>query len=140
MKNLKCPYCDKKISYYMGYLERKQGEHSCNKCGKNSTIYYKPVMKIIALLTILISVTIFIIWFLNYSHNYINGVIAMIIPFIIFIFISPIFINFIPLKIHNKFLDEKENKVTDNNDTEENNTTYSNILDTEDEFVDINSI
>ncbi len=110
MKNLKCPYCNKKVSYYMGLLERKQGEHTCNKCGKNSTIYYNKSMKITALLTVLISIGMFVIWYLYYNHNYILGAAALIVPFLIFLIISPFFIHLVPLKIHNKNYSDNYNK------------------------------
>ena len=134
MKNLTCPYCKKKNSYYMGFLERKKGEHTCTKCGKNSTIFYNIFMKIAVTVTIILSLAIFVIWYKDYNHEYINGAIVLLTQSIIFLFISPLFIHFVPLKSYN-------NEFNYNNDDEEienNNFENNVIIDYENESIKAN--
>lgn len=158
MKKLVCPYCENKINYFNGLIERKKGEHTCSKCGKNSTIYYKKRIRLIAFLFVLSSVGLFTYWLISGSLNYSLGLILVFIPFVVFFFITPFLMNFVPLKIYKEGLDNNittfvnENEKINNDNVslkqtkvmpivnEKNNTVSKDINKEEEEFIDISSL
>lgn len=98
MKNLKCPYCGKKLTYVGSIIERKQGEHTCSRCGRNSTIFYVKANKVTIVFTILIALALFIFWFNTSGRNDILGIVYVFIPFLIYFFLVPFFIRLVPIK------------------------------------------
>ncbi|HIR03797.1 MAG: hypothetical protein U0M23_00100 [Acutalibacteraceae bacterium] len=100
MRNLQCPYCGKKVSYISAFLEKSEGEHTCKKCGRNSTIYFRKAIRGAILATILIAVGILIAWLLVGKKDQLWGMLWVLIPFIIFYLCTPLFFRLVPLKVH----------------------------------------
>lgn len=99
MKNLQCPYCGKKVSYISAFLEKSEGEHTCKKCGRNSTIYFRKAIRGAILATIIIAASILIIWLFIGKKDQLWGMLWVFIPFIIFYLCTPLFFRLVPLKM-----------------------------------------
>lgn len=98
MKNLKCPYCGKKISYLSSIRERANGEHSCSRCKRNSTIYFVRNIKIFIVVICLIAIAMLSVFLFTSLRGNFFCIFAMFIPFILFYFCIPLFIRFVPIK------------------------------------------
>lgn len=106
MKN--CPYCGRRISYFTVFHEKKHGSYKCSRCKKESKI--KTDMRLLAAFAaVALAVIIFlIIWYTNESlRNNIFGFIITAAVLLIFYFMTPVFVRFVPLK---KYMDEEEDK------------------------------
>ncbi len=126
----KCPYCSRKIGYGTRLIEHKKGEHNCNHCQKISNI--KQDSYIWILLTLCIVFSLFILVFYLTSANSIQNVydengkmkflvslffgnlmilkwiIWEIIPFVVFYFVSPVFLRFTPQR---RFMEQTQTKI-----------------------------
>lgn len=112
----KCPYCGKKITYGTRLIECGEGEHYCKHCKKPSNIVQDK--KIWMLFTICVIVSVLILFFyiafakaaqhdFNEDGSYrvmvaiffgkfktFKWILWELLPFMAFLFISPLFINF----------------------------------------------
>lgn len=112
----KCPYCGKKITYGTRLIECGEGEHYCKHCKKPSNIVQDK--KIWMLFTICVIVSVLILFFyiafakaaqhdFNEDGSYalmvslffgkfktFKWILWELLPYLAFIFISPIFINY----------------------------------------------
>lgn len=102
MDNLKCPYCGKKISYLSAIRERANGEHSCDRCKRNSTIYFVRNIKVFIVVICLIAVALLSVFLFTPMRGNFFCVLLMFIPFIIFYFCIPLFIRFVPIQLKQK--------------------------------------
>lgn len=102
MDNLKCPYCGKKISYLSAIRERANGEHSCDKCKRNSTIYFVKNIKVFIIVICLIAAAMLSIFIFTPLRGNFFCIFLMFIPFLLFYFCIPLFIRFVPIKIKAK--------------------------------------
>lgn len=112
----KCPYCGRKISYGVRFMERGNGEHFCKSCKKPSNIVQDKKIWILFTITAIFSLIVLMFYFafsgiVQHAYNT-NGdygvmvalffgkyktlkwVIWEIIPYIVFFFVSPLFVNF----------------------------------------------
>src|SRR5574344_1063637 len=105
MKRKKCPYCGKRISYFTLFSEKRQGEHICRRCAKESKIVVRKSILLYFFLAIIAAAVITIMWIgLGFSNNPI-GIIGVAIPLIIFYFMTPKFIRILPLKKYRKSME-----------------------------------
>ena len=112
----KCPYCGKKITYGTRLIECGEGEHYCKHCKKPSNIVQDK--KIWMLFTICVIASVLILFFyiafakaaqhdFNEDGSYalmvslffgkfktFKWILWELLPYLAFIFISPIFINY----------------------------------------------
>lgn len=126
----KCPYCMRKIGYGTRLMEHSKGEHTCKHCQKVSTV--KQDSYIWILLIICSVVSLFIMIFYLTSGNAIQNLydeqgkmkllVALffgelmiikwifweIVPFIVFYFVSPVFLEFVPQK---RFMEQTQTKI-----------------------------
>ncbi|MBQ4569019.1 MAG: hypothetical protein IJA62_03000 [Ruminococcus sp.] len=132
MKNdkFRCPYCSKKIGYGTRLLEHRKGEHNCNHCQKISNIKQDSYIWISLVLCIVFALFILIFYLSSAEHiqrvydesgkmkflvslffgntMIIKWIIWEIIPFIIFHFVSPVFLRFTPQK---RFMEQTQTKI-----------------------------
>ena len=116
----KCPYCSRKINYTSRLLEHGEAEHDCPHCNKTSKITQNPNIWILLILCSIVAIFIMIFYFTsanviqnayNNEEKYaflvalffgkskeIKWMIWELIPFIAFFFLSPLYIEFLPLK------------------------------------------
>lgn len=112
----KCPYCGKKITYGVRFLERGSGEHMCKSCKKPSNVVQNKYIWLLFAGCVLISIFILMFYFAysnDIQHAYnadgshvnlikiffgryktVKWIIWEIIPYLIFFFVSPLFINY----------------------------------------------
>lgn len=115
-----CPYCKRKVKYLKRLLEHNNGEHKCPHCNKISNITQDKKMWTLLFVTIGVAALIMLFYFIasgpvteayNTEGSYkflmavffgkskeIKWLIYEMIPFIIFYFISPVFMEFSPQK------------------------------------------
>lgn len=120
MDKNKCPYCNRKISYTTRLLEHGDAEHDCKNCNKTSKITQNPKIWALFLLCSIFALLIMIFYFslsksIQYAFDYedkyaflvalffgkgkeIKWMIWELIPFAVFFFVSPVYIEFKPLK------------------------------------------
>lgn len=126
----KCPYCSRKINYGIRLLEHSKGEHICKHCKKISNIKQNPLIWISLLLCCLFALFI-MVFYLTASKNIqdtfddtgkmkflvnvffgkfkeVKWIMWEVFPFIIFYFLSPIFIEFSPQK---KFMEQTQTSI-----------------------------
>ncbi|MCQ4021966.1 MULTISPECIES: hypothetical protein [unclassified Ruminococcus] len=111
MDNLKCPYCGKKISYLSAIRERANGEHACDKCRRNSTIYFVKSLKVFIVVICLVALAMLSVFLFTPLKGNFFCIFLMFIPFLLFYFCIPLFIRFVPIK-----LKKIQTKKTDNSE------------------------
>lgn len=112
----KCPYCGKKITYGVKFMERGEGEHYCKYCKKPSNIVQDKKIWMIFTVSAILSLLILLFYFafanvvqhkFNEDGSY-SVLVAMffgklktlkwifweILPYLVFFFISPVFISY----------------------------------------------
>ncbi len=112
----KCPYCGKKITYGVRFMERGEGEHYCKYCKKPSNIVQDKKIWMLFTVSTIISVLILLFYFAFgnvVQHEYnadgshwvlvalffgkfktFKWIFWEILPYLAFFFISPVFINY----------------------------------------------
>lgn len=108
----KCPYCGKKMSYLSALMEKSRGEHNCNACHRNSTIYYTKGFKVSIIVTIIAAVAILIVCLLPALRGKILDLLLAFVPFLVFYLCTPIFFKLVPLRprVNNTEKDKKKRK------------------------------
>lgn len=126
----KCPYCSRKINYKTRLLEHGEAEHDCPHCNKISKITQNSNIWILLILCCMVAVFIMIFYFTAANsiqdayndeekfgflvaiffgkYKEIKWMIWEMIPFIVFFFVSPVFIEFSPLK---KFMEQTPSSI-----------------------------
>lgn len=108
MKNRKCPYCSKRISYVCAYASRRKAEYVCERCGKESKVVVNRKVLPAFILAALISVVIMAGWIIGGLAYNPLGILLVAVPLIIFAIISPKFIKFVPLKKYKKSMEARK--------------------------------
>lgn len=142
MKKTKCPYCGKKLGYFSAFSEKKRGEHTCNKCGRHSNIFFSKAYKFLIIFTIILAVLLVAV---SISPSYIGNLwcaLLVVVPFLLLYLVTPFFLKLVPLKNNNTFDFEKfETSTMDKIDDVSSETkVMSQIHSVEDEFMDISDI
>lgn len=108
MKNKKCPYCGRRISYWNVFNSKSKGIYECKSCNKKSKV--KVDKRLIAFFAIicLVILVFMLMWnmFLGLANNIFGVIIAAVIVFG-FYFITPLFVDFVPIK---SVLEDNRNK------------------------------
>ncbi|MBQ3416562.1 MAG: hypothetical protein IJH32_01830 [Ruminococcus sp.] len=100
MKNCKCPYCGKPLSYFQALLIRKKGEYFCNKCKKDSNIHIKKTIFIPFVFVLIFSLLVLFVFLFMTNRENLWFLLLMIVPFFIFYLITPTFVRLKPKKKH----------------------------------------
>lgn len=112
----KCPYCGRKITYGTRFSEKGIGEHTCKSCKKPSNVVQNKRIWVIFAIASLIALLILLFYFafanvvqreFNESGSYaflvtlffgklktLKWAIWEILPFLMFYFVSPLFIEY----------------------------------------------
>lgn len=108
MKNKKCPYCSRRISYISAFSSRRKAEYICDRCGKESKVVINRKVILAFAACALISIAIMIIWIVaGLAHNPL-GILLVAVPLIVFTVISPSFVNYAPLKKYKKSMEARK--------------------------------
>ncbi|MEE1154263.1 MAG: hypothetical protein UH241_03815 [Acutalibacteraceae bacterium] len=103
MKKTRCPYCGKRLNYFQAFAERKRGEHTCNGCGRNSTIYFSKSYKFLIAVAILLSVVLVVISINSFFVIGLWGMLWVALPFLLLYLVTPFFERLVPIKKKNSF-------------------------------------
>lgn len=98
MKDKRCPYCGKRISYLSVFASRKKGEITCSRCGKNSKVYVSRKIFIIFLIFALMSLAIMTACVFAKTLNNPFFILLVAVPLLIFMFMTPMFVSYEPFK------------------------------------------
>lgn len=108
MKNRKCPYCSKRISYVSAYASRRKAEYVCERCGKESKVVVNKKVILAFIFSAVIAFAIMVGWiYAGLSYNPL-GILLVAVPLIIFTVISPKFVKFVPLKKYKKSMEARK--------------------------------
>ena len=100
MKLTKCPYCGKQMTYFQAFFNRTRGEFFCNKCKKESNILIKKTLLIPFFIALLFSLVILFAFFFMTDKTNLWFMLYVIIPFIGFYLLTPLFVVLKPRKKH----------------------------------------
>lgn len=100
MKLTKCPYCGKKMTYFQAFFNRTRGEFFCNKCKKESNILIKKTLLIPFFIALLFSLLVLFAFFFMTDKTNLWFMLFVIIPFIGFYLVTPLFVVLKPRKKH----------------------------------------
>lgn len=107
-KKQRCPYCGKRMSYFSAYFSRRKAEYVCTRCGKESRVVISKIIIPIFIIVAAISLAIMGVWFwLQYLSNPL-GIVLVAAPLVIFLLISPKFVQLEPLKKYEKSMEAKK--------------------------------
>src|SRR5574344_1008438 len=98
MKKARCPYCGKTVSYFGVFAEKSKGEHTCKKCGRNSTIYFVSAYKLAITVTIVIALILMCVILFSSFVDKIWGALLIFIPFVALYLATPSFCRLVPIK------------------------------------------
>lgn len=108
MRGKRCPYCGKRVSYVSAYGSRRKAEYVCQRCGKESRVIINKLVIVVFLVFFLIAAGIMaaaIFTGMSYNPLFIP---LVALPLIIFLFISPKFVSYEPLKKYKKSMEAKK--------------------------------
>ena len=107
-KRQRCPYCGKRMSYFSAFYCRRKAEYVCTRCGKESRVVISKIIIPIFIIAAVISLAIMGVWFwLKYLSNPL-GIVLVAAPLVIFLFITPKFVQLEPLKKYQKSMEAKK--------------------------------
>ena len=98
MLNCRCPYCGKEVSYFKAMSIRRRGEYYCPKCYKESNIHIKKTIWIAFFAAVVFALIIMGFFLIMTNRENIAFVFFVMIPFIIFYLVSPVFVRLRPKK------------------------------------------
>lgn len=108
MRAKRCPYCGKRVPYFSVFASRRKGEMTCRRCHKNSKVFVSKkilfVFAIFALLSLAI-MTAFIFAKMLYNPF---AIVLVAIPLIVFMFITPMFVKYEPLKKYKQSMEARK--------------------------------
>ena len=108
MKAKKCPYCSKRISYISGFSSRRKSEYICTRCGKESKVIINKMIFVGFALAVAVAAGIMLYWIKSGNISNPLGVLLVAVPLVIFMLISPVFLNYVPLKKYKKSMEAKK--------------------------------
>lgn len=97
----KCPYCGSDISYIQALTEISGGEHTCPVCNKNSNIEHSKKIYLPAAILLGIAILAAVLTFLLSGKSNIILILScvfILVPFIIFFFMTPMYYNLNPIR------------------------------------------
>lgn len=98
MKNKKCPYCGRRISYFTVFHVKNRGLYRCTRCKKESKIKTDFRLVLSFLVVCLLVIMFMIFWNTSGFYNSFWGVVIVALLLALFYFATPLFVSFIPLK------------------------------------------
>ncbi|UZT82230.1 hypothetical protein [Caproicibacterium sp. BJN0003] len=84
----KCPYCGKKLNFFLAWTLKKEGEYRCTACKGISNIIVEPFTRILAIIAIAVSALLFIVFGLILNHITFWLVFSVILLFFLFFLLS----------------------------------------------------
>lgn len=98
MNERQCPYCGKPVSYPVAFLLRRRGEYFCKKCKKESNIIISKKIWLAFFASLFSSLAILLYYLFLTDMENLWGIFIVIIPYLIFLLCSPLFVKLRPKK------------------------------------------
>lgn len=108
MKNKRCPYCSKRISYVSAFASRRKAEFVCDRCGKESRVVVDRKVIPIFIVFAFFSIGLMLGWIFAGAASNPLGILLTALPLAVFAAISPKFIEFEPLKKYKKSMEARK--------------------------------
>lgn len=84
----KCPYCGKKLNFFLAWTLKREGEYRCTACNGISNIIVEPFTRTLAIIAIAVSALLFIVFGLILNHITFWLVLSVILLFFLFFLLS----------------------------------------------------
>jgi len=84
----KCPYCGKKLNFFLAWTLKREGEYRCTACNGISNIIVEPFTRILAIIAVAASALFFIVFGLILNHITFWLVLFVILLFFLFFLLS----------------------------------------------------
>ena len=107
-KKQRCPYCGRRMSYFSAFFSRRKAEYVCERCGKESKVVISKIIIPIFIIAASISLAIMGAWFVLKQMSNPLGILLVAAPLLIFLFVSPKFVQLEPLKKYKKSMEAKK--------------------------------
>ena len=107
-KKQRCPYCGKRMSYFSAFFSRRKAEYVCTRCGKESRVVINKVIIPVFIIAAVISLAVIGVWFFMKWLSNPLGIALVAAPLLIFLLISPKFVQLEPLKKYKKSMEAKK--------------------------------
>lgn len=104
----RCPYCGKRMSYFSAFFSRRKAEYVCTRCGKESRVVISKVIYPVFIIAVVIALAVMGVWFLFRMLSNPLGILLVAAPLLIFLLISPKFVQLEPLKKYKKSMEAKK--------------------------------
>ncbi|WP_316631433.1 hypothetical protein [uncultured Ruminococcus sp.] len=98
MNSCRCPYCDKRISYFTALSIRRRGEYYCKKCKKESNVHIKKTIWVLFFAALVFALIILGYYLLITDRENPWFVFFVAVPFLLFYLFSPLFVRLRPKK------------------------------------------
>lgn len=97
-----CPYCKQRMSYLQAWGIHKDGEYRCPRCGRTSNIRYTRRIRTFAAAASVVGVLIAVLLVIFRDSIQFGHIVLIVIPFLLFFFLTPFTILLSPMKTHRK--------------------------------------
>ena len=94
----RCPYCNRKISYFGASILRKQGEYKCTKCTCVSNVTLNKAIYGLVSIVCVSALLITVLYATFGDHGSLKGLLYLFIPFVVFYITAPFFVQLVPHK------------------------------------------
>lgn len=107
-KKKRCPYCGRRISYFSAYACRRKAEYVCERCGKESRIVISKLIYPLFIIVAVFALAIMGMWFFFKQLSNPWGIVLVAAPLLIFMALTPLFVQLEPLKKYQKSMEAKK--------------------------------
>lgn len=83
---------------YFGFFKQTKSEYICTRCGKESKVVINKMIFVGFALAVAVAAGIMLYWIKSGNISNPLGVLFVAVPLVIFMLISPVFLNYVPLK------------------------------------------
>lgn len=135
-KKQRCPYCGRRMSYFSAFFSRRKAEYVCERCGKESRVVIAKIIIPIFIIVAVISLAIMGLWFFLKLLSNPLGIVLVAAPLVIFLLLTPKFVQLEPLKKYQKSMEAKKAGIefSDNLTASEFDTDLSSSLENSGQF------
>ena len=107
-KKQRCPYCGKRMSYFSAFFSRRKAEYVCVRCGKESKVVIAKIIIPIFIIVAVFALLVMGVWFLMRWLSNPLGILLVAAPLMIFLLLTPKFVQLEPLKKYQKSMEAKK--------------------------------
>lgn len=108
MRKQKCPYCGKRVSYMSAWSSRRKGSFLCQRCTKESKVVISKSIYLVFAVFALVSLAIMAGMIFTNNINNPLGIVLVAIPLLVFLFLTPRFVCYEPLKKYRKSMEARK--------------------------------